>query len=249
MREHLENVLDETLIKAAAKEALSGHKPTDKKGKNAARARLRVGREMIARAKIWQNVLQVHVSTGVLEKEKTAFLGREIGQAREKLGALDMVGLQKHLETAGIGANRLLDTIWFEKERSRTEHIETISSKLSAGGFQLTQESFGPAVSFVISGSRRTKNWPGQIEKLGTMLAEMDHVQLVVLASSGEPDGLKKMLKKSHKRATATAEILVKSGLEKAQLHPCGFGGASPLKSLQAGRERVAVLIVPTVPE
>ncbi|MCP4196352.1 MAG: hypothetical protein GY762_04305 [Proteobacteria bacterium] len=61
--------------------------------------------------------------------------------------------------------------------------------------------------------------------------------------------GGREKLKKSLKRANATTELLARSGLESRRLHAFGFGGTSPLESLRAGRERVAVLIVPTVPE
>jgi hypothetical protein len=117
------------------------------------------------------------------------------------------------------------------------------------GGFHVVPGSLGPAVAFVISGPKPTKNWAGQVRKLGRMLAEMDTVHLVVLASSGTSVRPKKTLKKSLKRANATAELLAKSGIERRRLHAFGFGGTSPLGSLRAGRERVAVLIVPTVPE
>jgi hypothetical protein len=249
MRAHLARVLDETLLETAAKETLTAHHPNDNKRMNRGVAQLRVGQEMIARAEIREGVLQVYVAAGMLHKEKAVPVAREIEHARKELQTLDMIAVQKHLESAGIAANRLLADIWIKGEETRAERIEITSAKLAEGGFYVVREAFGPAVSFVLSGPKPTKNWAGQVKKLGRMLAEMDNVHLVVLASSGASGRSKKTLKKSLKRANATAELLAKAGLESGRLHAFGVGGTSPLESLREGRERVAVLIVPTVPE
>jgi hypothetical protein len=249
MRKHLASILDASLLTAAATETLTERQPNSGKRTNKAEARRRVGHEMIARTEALERVLQVYVAAGMLDKEKARVVAREIGRAREKLLLPDLVGVQQHLESAVIAANRLLADSWHNQKNSRAECDEMAAAKLVEGGFYVVRDAIGPTVAFVISGPKPTKNWAREVRKLGRMLAKMDTVHLVVIASSGTTVRPKKTLKKSRKRANATAELLARSGIDRGRLHAFGFGGTSPLGSLRAGRERVAVLIVPTVPE
>ncbi len=247
LRKHLEGVVDITRRRAVAAEEMREKSLPEEDGEALGDARQELGREMIARAGIWKHILEILVLAKALDEKRTTVIDGELKLADDRLRRADLVGLQQHLESAGIEARRLTEDVWRGKEEDREKASTRLAEQLVADGFEVVEEEFGLAVRFSVSVSKRgkpKKDWSRPLVGLGETLAKEDNLGVVVLVSAGSANQLRKAKKVSLKRARAAAKALVEGGMAKDHIRSAGCGPSAPLIALRDNLETVAVLLV-----
>ncbi len=248
IRRHLENVVDATRRRAAAAEKVTEDLLSGKAQEALVDARAEVGQEMMARIRVWRDLLLALVEAGALAEKRTALVEGQIKLADERLSNADLAGVQQHIENAGIEARRLLEEVWAGKNKEQSQMLNQMSEQLSSKGFDIVEEEFSNAVRFIIPLSKRGRppgNWTEPLISLGKALVDVERLDVIVLASAGSLDKPEESKKQSHRRAEAAVEALIKAGLPKKRIHLSECGAASPLTALKQGKERIAVLLVP----
>ncbi|MCP4674215.1 MAG: hypothetical protein GY854_01580 [Deltaproteobacteria bacterium] len=247
LRRHLEGVVDVTRRRAFAAEEIREGSLLGEEGEALSDARQELGREMMSRAGIWRHILEMLVSAKALDEKRTTMIKGELKLADEKLRGSDLVGLQQHLESAGVEARRLTVDVWRGKEEEREKAEARLAEQLASDGFDVVQEEFGPAVRFnvpVLKRGKPKKDWSRPLVGLGKTLAKEDKLRVVVLVSAGSASRLRKAKKVSLKRAQTAAKALVDGGMAKDRIRSVGCGPSAPLVALREGLETVAVLLV-----
>ena len=150
IREHLEQVVDETQRKAAAEEELREKALTEQDRRALTGARLEVARELVGRAAIGLDVLNALAGSGVMIEERVLPTQGALEAARAHLAAGNLVGVQEQCELAGVEMRRIWDDLWAQQEDGAVEAaLDEIERAVVGAGHEALREDLGIGVQHI----------------------------------------------------------------------------------------------------
>jgi hypothetical protein len=253
MREHLEQVVDETRRKAAAEEELRGQgRPADERAALDG-ARLEVARELVGRAMVGLLTLRLLVAADAVIEERLLPTEGSVEAALDRLGKGDLAGVQQHTEVAGVEARRIWETLWTQVgDQGSDPAIAGIEKIVADAGLESRREELGVGVALGGStkGGALDKRGRARARTLAEALGEevrAGRVRVLVVAVERAVTGSQgASSKRTDERAETAAAALIEAGLPEDAVAHHGLGASTPLEVLLGGKgDRVAVLIVP----
>ena len=239
IRSHLQTVVDETRLRAAAEEEKRERLLSGRDKQAIGRARERVASEMIARATLWLDTLPF--STPGARSTETAELApvREaIAAAENDLEKRDLALIQDNLERAGAMGLELMTAAWDGAVKDRESLIQETVKILSTAGFSSYDNEFGIVLPLISPETRSDERLAG----IADLFRRMTPFGIVVIASV---DDEKAAAEKSLALAESVAKKLLIHGVPEDTVRSRGVGTRRPLKAFREGEDRVAILLVP----
>ncbi|MDJ0764796.1 MAG: hypothetical protein QNJ97_17580 [Myxococcota bacterium] len=241
IREHLVRTVDETYRRAAAAETLREAALTKEHRELLNDARLTMGREMMARANIWQKILSIYAAAGAIEAHRIVLTSGSLALGKAALDQRDLAALQGHIETAGIETRRLMNEIWEGRDKDRTAMLATLREALVSANFDVVDEEFGMGIVLPL-GRGKTEPKPTDIARLADIIMPHQNHVLVVATVRGtfRPP---KAMNKSTSLASRIAQALERAGVPGKRVFFTGSGLSAPLTSFE--KSAVCVIVVP----
>jgi hypothetical protein len=247
IREHLERVVEKTRRRAAVAEELGEGRLAPDDRAELGDARVQVGREMIARARVWIGILEALVVGNSIPRERVMLVTGAMKMAQDRLLRGGLAGVQEQVETIGVEARRIFAQVWRGDANSENSNLTDLADALDAAGFDMSNEEFGRAIRFGGGArpARARKTVDRRLNDFGRIVAATDRIQLVILVSTGSHDAAALAEKSSRKRGVQVRRILERNGVSRERIVVSECGAATPLVSMRGGSERIAILIVP----
>jgi outer membrane protein OmpA-like peptidoglycan-associated protein len=222
--------------------------PSNEKGEAVQQAERVVGQEMLSRAVVWSEIINIWSVTCASPEAVKRPIEASLKLATKHLEKKDLAALQEQVELIGLEARRLYRDPWELKREEKKKLINNIYKQLESDGFKVIDEEFGPAVRFTTQKKKKeapNEEWKQELGKLGSILARLQDLNYVVFVSTGAADRPLTAEKGSTKIANAIKRELVTAGVAEQRILSRGLGAAKPLKSLRGGSVNAAILLVP----
>lgn len=249
IRSHLTGVISETRLRAAAQEEREERSMKQGDKKALTRARQRVAKELMAGAYVWKALVELLGQHGTVSEAALKPVSGSVALAESAMVALDLAGVQAHVEAAAIEARRLVESALGRPVVNRSLALSPLLEEMTSAGYEALESAFGAALVLEGVGIENGANasrleWRDAVARIGAQIKSRPQILCLVVAAAPNSDNPGTAEAQSEETAAAVRDALIQSGVSADRIRAFGAGASAPFSAFASRHHPVAIVLL-----